>query len=91
MKVQLPPGCRGFDCKDGTKYTAAKAGGSVDVSERHADAIRDSQFAGDAHLIGNIGRNTFGTKRGMKCPKCRRIWNVWTKECRHCGVETEEV
>lgn len=91
MKVQLPPGCKGFDCKDGTRYTATKPGGQVTVSDRHADAIKDSQFAGDAQLIGNIGRESFGTRRTMKCPKCRRLWNAWTTECHKCGEATVEV
>ena len=90
-KVQLPPGCKGFDCKDGTRYTATKPGGSVTVSDRHADAIKSSQFAGDGHLVGNIGRESFGTQKGMKCPKCRRIWNAWNDVCPKCGEVTEEV
>lgn len=89
-KVSLPPGCTGFDCKDGTKYKA-RAGTHVMVEERHADALQSSQFGGDAHLVGNIGRESFGTKRGQKCPKCRRIWNAWNDVCPKCGVATDTI
>lgn len=92
IKVQLPPGCKGFDCKDGTKYTAARAGGHVMVDDRHADAIQKSQFGGDAHLVGNVGRTTFGTKKGMRCTdRCRRIWNAWNDVCPKCGTPTEPI
>lgn len=87
-RVQLPPGCAGFDCKDGTRYSADRPGGAVTVSDRHADALRTSQFAGDGHLIGNIGRLSFGTRGSRVCPGCRRIWNVWTDVCHRCGVAT---
>lgn len=91
VKVQLPPGCKGFDCKDGTKYTAARAGGSVTVSDRHAEAIKNSQFGGDANLVGNVGGETFGTKRGQRCPKDGRLWNAWNDTCPKCGTETISV
>jgi hypothetical protein len=90
-KVQLPPGCKGFDCKDGTRYTASRPGGSVTVSDRHADALKKSQFAGDGHLVGNIGRESFGTKRTMRCESCRRLWNAWNDTCPRCGEVTVEV
>jgi ssDNA-binding Zn-finger/Zn-ribbon topoisomerase 1 len=89
-KISLPPGCAGFDCKDGTKYTADRPGGTVNVAERHADAVKKGQFAGDAHLIGNVGRLSFGTQRGQKCPECRRVWNAWNLACPKCGVDTVE-
>lgn len=91
IKVNLPPGCKGFDCKDGTKYTAARAGTHVMVEDRHADALNKSQFGGDGHLIGNVGRESFGTKKGMKCPKDGRIWNAWNDTCPKCGTVTEAV
>jgi hypothetical protein len=87
VKVQLPPGCSGFDCKDGTKYTATKPGGSVTVSDRHARAINQGQY-GDTGFVSATGAQSFGTKKGMKCPDCNRLWNVWNKTCPKCGTTT---
>lgn len=90
VKVQLPPGCKGFDCKDGTKYTASKAGGFVDVSDRHAKAINQGQY-GEQHFISATGQQSFGTKVGQQCPSCSRVWNAWNKTCPKCEVETVTV
>jgi hypothetical protein len=89
VKVQLPPGCVGFDCKDGTKITANKPGGTVDVEDRHAKAINKSQYA-DTGMITATGALSFGTQEGRRCPteNCRRLWNNWTKVCHKCGAET---
>jgi hypothetical protein len=90
VKVQLPPGCAGFDCKDGTKYKANKSGGVVEVSERHARAINEGQY-GQTGFISAEGSQSFGTKRGQQCPSCNRIWNVWNKICPKCEVDTVEI
>jgi len=90
VKVQLPPGCSGFDCKDGTKYTANKPGGSITVDERHANAINSGQF-GDTGLVSAKGALSFGTKKGRLCETCNRLWNVWNHTCNKCGAETVEV
>lgn len=87
VKVQLPPGCKGFDCKDGTKYTAKRAGGTVDVDDRHAKAINTGQY-GQQHFISAKGQQSFGTKRGQYCEPCRRLWNAWNKTCPKCGIDT---
>jgi hypothetical protein len=90
-KVQLPPGCYGFDCKDGTKYTG-RPGGSVTVSDRHAKALNQSQFGGDANLVGNVGRVSFGTKKTRVCAPCGgRRWNAWNETCPRCGEPCELV
>jgi len=89
-KVQLPPGCYGFDCKDGTKYTARKPGGTIEVSDQHAKSINEGQF-GDTGLVSAKGALSFGTRKGRLCPSCNTIWNVWTKVCHKCDVETTEV
>lgn len=86
-KVQLPPGCKGFDCKDGTKYTADRAGGSVMMEDRHAAALNKSQYA-DQDFISGKGAQSFGTKRGQRCESCGRTWNAWNKTCPKCGAET---
>lgn len=87
VKVNLPPGCSGFDCKDGTKYTANRPGGSVVVSDRHASSLNKSQYA-EQDFISGKGSQSFGTKIGMECPKCHRLWNVWNTRCPKCDVET---
>lgn len=86
VKVQLPPGCKGFDCKDGTKYTAKKAGGQVEVSDRHAAAINGGQY-GDTGLVSAKGAQSFGTRKGRWCEPCHTVWNVWTTHCNKCGAE----
>lgn len=85
-KVQLPPGCYGFDCKDGTKYTG-RPGGSVTVSDRHAAAINSGQFA-DKGLVSAKGAQSFGTRRGQHCEPCGRLWNAWNTTCPKCGAPT---
>jgi hypothetical protein len=87
VKVQLPPGCSGFDCKDGTKYTAPRPGGSITVDDRHAKAINEGQF-GEKGLVTATGQVSFGTKRGQRCERCARLWNAWNTECPKCGTPT---
>lgn len=87
VKVNLPPGCSGFDCKDGTKYTANRPGGTVTVDDRHAAAIERGQY-GQHDFISGKGSQTFGTKVGMRCLPCNRLWNRWNAVCPRCGTET---
>ena len=87
VKVQLPPGCSGLDCKDGTKYTAGRPGGSVTVDDRHASAINTGQY-GDTGLVSAKGAVSFGTKRGQRCTSCNRTWNAWNTLCPKCGTKT---
>jgi hypothetical protein len=88
VKVNLPPGCSGFDCKDGTKYYAKK-GGTVEVSEDHAHAINTGQF-GERGFITATNSLTFGTKKGKYCSPCHRVWNAWSVECPRCGGQTDD-
>lgn len=88
-KVNLPPGCSGFDCKDGTKYTASKPGGAVEVEDRHARAINTGQY-GEKGFISATGAMSFGTKRGMYCEPCGRVWNAWNSTCPKCATPTVE-
>ena len=87
VKVNLPPGCAGFDCKDGTKYTANRPGGTVEVSDRHAKAINRSQYK-DRDFISATGAQSFGTKVGQLCESCGRVWNAWNATCPRCEVPT---
>lgn len=88
VKVQLPPGCKGFDCADGTKYTAKRAGGTVEVSDRHASAINGGQY-GETGFISAKGAMSFGTRIGRWCVDCKRLWNAWNAECPRCGSACE--
>lgn len=90
VKVQLPPGCSGFDCKDGTKYKANRPGGMVEVSDRHAKAINQGQY-GEKDFISAKGQVSFGTRSGQLCTPCGRLWNAWNKTCPKCGEETVTV
>lgn len=90
VKVNLPPGCSGFNCKDGTRYKANRPGGSVEVSERHAHAINTGQF-GEKGFITATNALAFGTKRGRYCERCRWVWNVWNLTCSRCSTEEEPV
>lgn len=87
VRVNLPPGCSGFNCKDGTRYKADRAGGAVTVSDRHAKAINEGQF-GQKGFINATGALSFGTKKGMRCEPCGRVWNAWNDQCPRCGTET---
>lgn len=87
-KVNLPPGCGGFTCADGTRYDA-RPGTSVVVSDRHADALDRSQYA-EKDLLTAKQPLSFGTKRGRWCQACRRVWNAWNDVCPRCGAETVE-
>jgi len=87
VKVNLQPGCSGFNMQDGTSYTG-RPGGHVTVSDEHAKAIRWN-VGGDAGLTGHAGfRQFIGTKNGRWCQPCRRVWNRWNSVCVKCGAET---
>lgn len=87
VKVKLPPGCVGFDTRDGRKLNADRPGGTVEVSDRDAEAINKGQY-GTTGFISATGAATFGTKRGQRCPDCGRVWNAWNATCPKCGTET---
>jgi hypothetical protein len=76
-----------LDCKDGTKYTATRPGGSVTVDDRHANAINTGQYS-EQGLISAKGAVSFGTKKGQRCPDCNRLWNAWNIQCPRCGTAT---
>ncbi|MFF4403592.1 hypothetical protein [Streptomyces sp. NPDC001404] len=87
-RITLPDGCRGLDMADGTKYTKGP-GDKVDVSQAHADAIRRGYY-GQSGIMRGGEQFTLGTKRGMACTPCKRVWNAWNHECPRCGAPTEE-
>jgi len=88
VRVNLPPGCEGFNMQDGTRY-AGKAGGTVEVAERHATAVQ-KQIGGDAGLAFAGFRGFLGTKKGRWCAACCRMWNAWSHSCPRCGEDTVE-
>lgn len=89
-RVNLPPGCVGFDAADGTRPTADKPGGTVIVSDRQAKAIDEGQY-GQLGFITGKEPQSFGTKKGMECPKCHRVYNAWNDTCPRCSTDDEPV
>lgn len=87
-KVQLPEGCYGLDMANGKKYKADKPGGQVEVSAKDAHYI-DTSFYGQTGIMSGRESFTFGTRKGQVCAPCRRLWNVWSKQCPRCGEDTE--
>jgi hypothetical protein len=87
-RVNLPPGCSGFTCSDGTKYSG-KPGGHVNVAERHArDIAHNPQLGGNGGLVSLSTALTIGTKKGRWCMNCGRLWQAWSYMCPRCGEET---
>jgi hypothetical protein len=89
-KVNLPPGCYGFDAKDGTRYNANRPGGHVTVDDRHARAINQGQY-GQQDFISAKGAQSFGTKAGQLCESCGRTWNAWNSVCPKCDIPTVRI
>jgi hypothetical protein len=89
VRVNLPPGCVGFNTKDGHKYTA-KPGTHVYVEDHHAKALKSNDYAA-AGLV-EAGPEKFFTDRtkttGRWCKKCNRLWNAWNFDCGKCGEAT---
>jgi hypothetical protein len=87
-RIELPPGCSGITCQDGTRYTGRK-GGSVVVDDRHAAAIARSRHGGTG-LITAARMTQLGTRTGRWCPACARLWQAWSRTCPRCGGVTTE-
>jgi len=87
-RVQLPPGCSGIDTADGTRYSGQR-GGFVEVSDRHAAAIK-RQNGPAAKMLTATGAVNLGTKKGRWCTNCQpaRVWQAWSDSCPRCGHET---
>lgn len=88
QRVQLPPGCAGFRCTDGSVYSA-KAGTSVVIEDRHAKALSKSQHQ-SIGLVKAGESFALGTRRGQVCDACSRTWQAWSLQCPKCGGETRE-
>lgn len=86
VRVQLPPGCSGITCQDGTRYSGRK-GGSVVVEDRHAAAIPHSKLG---TMLSAKFAVAAGTSKARVCPMCHdnRRWNSWNKTCPKCGATT---
>lgn len=83
--VNLPPGCKGLQMEDGTRYRAGREGGTVSVSDSHAMAIDRIPGNGTAGLVtGQFrGFTQGGVKNGRWCLTCQpaRLWNSWNADC----------
>jgi hypothetical protein len=90
-QVNLPPGCRSLRMEDGTRYTAAREGGKVTVSDSHAAAIDRMDGNGTAGLVTASFRAFGGGKNGRWCKSCQpaRLWNAWNLTCPRCNAPTE--
>jgi hypothetical protein len=90
VTVELPPGCKGLDMKDGTRYTARRGGGRVQVSDEHACSLQEGQY-GSTGLINAKGLIFLGTRRGRMCVPCgNRLWQAWSVLCPKCAEPTVE-
>ena len=89
IRTELPPGCSSLRMEDGTRYKARKAGGFVNVSEGHAEAINRLSGNGDAGLVTAKGRHFLGTKAGRWCAPCRFLAQAWSVRCPRCDGPTE--
>lgn len=87
QRVELPPGCYGLECADGTKYDG-KPGTHVEVEDRHAKAIDKSQHAGIG-LLRSTRSYRLRTKAGRHCPGCGFSAQGWSLACPRCGADTE--
>jgi hypothetical protein len=88
-RVTAPPGCRGIDLQDGTRYNANRQG-VMQVADHHADVIQAGWYGQSGVMVGNEPHR-LGTKVGRQCA-CSplRIWNAWNKTCPKCGADTVE-
>jgi phage terminase large subunit GpA-like protein len=86
-RINLPPGCRGFNMQDGTPYSGTE-GGHVYVEDEHAPYIQ-RQVGGDAGLVGSAAFREFaGTRDGRWCQDCRFLAQRWSVVCPRCGRDT---
>src|SRR5579875_21758 len=85
MPVNLPPGCGGFTCADGTRYDT-RPGTALTLEDRHARDLAKSQYAQAGFITAESF--TLGTKKGRWCRPCRRLWQAWSQVCPKCGQPT---
>lgn len=85
-RVQLPPGCSGITCEDGTRYSGKK-GGFVEVQDHHANAI-NKQLGFGSRLLSAKFMVNIGTKKSRWCGPCGKLWQAWSHDCPRCGEPT---
>jgi Zn finger protein HypA/HybF involved in hydrogenase expression len=90
QRVTAPPGCRGIDLQDGTRYNVDR-NGVMRVQDHHAAAIRVGWY-GQSGVMAGTERHVIGTRTGRWCRTCSpsRLWNKWNKHCPRCGADTVE-
>lgn len=88
-RVTLPEGCFGLEMADGKKYNRRRGADTIEVSDRHATAIRRG-WAGQTGVVVADEPHTIGTRKGRWCTNCQptRVWNAWNTHCPKCGAET---
>lgn len=87
MRVQLPPGCKGFRDRRTGRAIDGNRDGLVNLDDSDARRLKKS-FHNGAGLIETTERIAIGTKKGRWCRSCNRLWNAWNTECSKCGTET---
>jgi hypothetical protein len=85
-RVTVPPGCRGLDSRDGTKYKATRSGTVTIDDDRHVSELKRS----GGLMLSSQETWSFGTKTGRWCASCGRMWNAWSVTCPKCGRDTED-
>jgi len=85
-QVQLPVGCNSLKFADGKEYYG-KRSGHVTISDDHASQIAKSPN-GQLGIVTGTAPQTIGTKAGMWCWDCKRLWQAWSKACPKCGEPT---
>lgn len=87
-KINLPEGCTGLDFQDGTKVDGT-SGSTVEVTESQARQI-DSSWYSRTGVMNASQALSFGTRKGMRCVPCKRVWNAWNDTCPKCGKNTQD-
>jgi hypothetical protein len=87
MRVQVPPGMKGFRDRRTGRVIDANRQGFITLDDDDARRLKNSHHNG-AGLIETTERIAIGTKKGRWCRNCNRLWNAWNTQCSRCGEET---
>jgi lipopolysaccharide biosynthesis regulator YciM len=86
QRIELPPGCKGLDFPDGSRY-GARPGTHVMVEDHHADQIKTSIHDAPG-VLRSQRTHMLATKAGRWCVPCRFAAQIWSVECPKCGRPT---
>jgi Zn finger protein HypA/HybF involved in hydrogenase expression len=84
--VNMPAGCESLKFGDGKAYYG-KPGGHVNVADEHAAQIAKSSN-GQLGIVSGAQALVIGTKKGMWCRDCSRLWQAWSSFCPKCNQPT---